>query len=110
MFANYSPLECSWLNQCDHAGVLLQNHSHRTILDFWVCDGSNARHYVRPIRTRPHPAAGMAASITSGFNTKEVDEVGRLCGDEEEMEDGSGGLTHRAELLWLQMRSASVDF
>ena len=36
----------------------------------------------------------MAAPITSGFNVKEADEVGRLCGEEEEMEDGSGGLTY----------------
>ena len=44
----------------------------------------------------------MAAPITSGFDARESDEVGRLCGEEEEMGDGSGGLTYRAELLRLQ--------
>ena len=40
----------------------------------------------------------MAAPITSGFNARASDEVGRLCGEEEEMEDWRCGSTYRAGL------------
>ena len=34
----------------------------------------------------------MAAPITSGFNVKEAGEVGRMCAEDEDMEDGSGAI------------------